>query len=109
MLWEPWVTIAAVLAVYGIAALYFFRQRKKVSFMTRSPITIAISVLFLAIDCVLQTLIFSQITLGNMFHWQCNLAILATIFGQFGFMLVTSLRIYRISNIYNCYLGYLEL
>lgn len=99
-IWEPYVIMIVISALYGIAAIYFFKQRNKVSFLTRSPITVALSLFLLGLDSIMQTLIFSNITLGNMFHWQCNMSIMATVLGQFGFMLATGLRTFRVSKIY---------
>ena len=76
--------------------------------MTRSPLTVSLSLLFLGADSVLNTLIISGTTLFNPLQWQCNLGIIATVIGQMGFMMSTGLRIYRISKVYNTYLGYLE-
>lgn len=75
--------------------------------MTRSPLTVSLSLLFLGADSVLNTLIISGVKVKNL-HWQCNLGIVATVIGQMGFMMSTGLRIYRISKVYNTYLGYLE-
>ena len=76
--------------------------------MTRSPITIALSILLLGIDSVINTLIYSEVQIGNRFHWECDLAIVATIVGQYGFMIATGLRIFRISNVYRKYRRYVE-
>ena len=64
--------------------------------MTRSPITVAISITTLGIDSIINTLVFSGMTIGNTFHWQCDLGITSTIFGQFGFQLATAIRMYRV-------------
>ena len=76
--------------------------------MTRSPLTVSLSLLFLGADSVLNTLILSGNEILDSLHWQCNLGIIATVIGQMGFMMSTGLRIYRISKVYNTYLGYLE-
>lgn len=107
--WEPWLVIGIIGFVYCSAAFYFYRQRNKVSFLTRSPLTVAMSLIFLATDSVVNTFIFSEINLGNIFHWQCNMGIVGTIFGQFGFMLATGMRIFRINKVYHHYLSYLEI
>ena len=97
-----------IFIIFASAAFYFYRQRNKVSFMTRSPLTIALSLFLLGTDAVLNTLIFSGIQMGDQFHWQCNFGIAGTVIGQFGFVLCTGLRIYRISRVYNHYLQALE-
>ena len=76
--------------------------------MTRSPLTVSLSLLFLGADSVLNTLIISGTKVLDPLQWQCNLGIIATVIGQMGFMMSTGLRIYRISKVYNTYLGYLE-
>ena len=106
--WQVYFVVAVSSVIYFFSALAFFRSRNKVTFMTRSPLTAALSMIMLGIDTVTNTLIFSGISVGNMYHWQCDLGILATVVGQFGFMLATSMRIYRISKVYNQYLKYLE-
>ena len=107
-IWETYIIIAAIGAVYFISAFYFYTQRNKVSFLTRSPITVCISLTMLGIDSILNTFIFSDITWGDPFHFNCNLGVVATVFGQFGFMLATGLRIYRIVKVYDKYLMYLD-
>jgi len=57
----------------------------------------------------MNTMVFSNITLGNLFHWQCNMSIMTTVLGQLGFMLATGLRIWRVSQIYNAYINYLKI
>ena len=79
--WEPWVIMGCIALCYGLAALYYFNSRHAVSFMTRSPLLIAISLVSLGIDSIINTLIFSRIEIGNIFHWQCNLGITATVLG----------------------------
>ena len=79
--WEPWIIMAVIALFYGLAAFYFYSSRKKVSFMTRSPTLIAISLITLGVDSIINTLIFSRIEVGNIFHWQCNLGITATVLG----------------------------
>ena len=76
--------------------------------MTRSPITVAVSLIVLAFDSICNTLVFSSVTIGNIFHWQCSLGIVATTLGQFAFLVATGSRIYRISKVYNNYLKYLD-
>lgn len=76
--------------------------------MTRSPITVAVSLIVLALDSICNTLVFSTLTIGNLFHFQCNLGIVATTLGQFAFLVATGSRIYRISKVYNNYLKYLD-
>lgn len=95
--------IAFIVGIYGLSALYFFISRHKVQFMTRSPVTVAISIVTLGIDSILNTLIFSENQVGNMFHWQCDLGITATLIGQFGFELATAIRIYRVQQVYSAY------
>lgn len=75
--------------------------------MTRSPITVAVSLVLLGLDSIINTVIFAGLSVGSIYHWQCNLGIIATFIGQFGFMLATGMRIYRISMVYNKYLSYL--
>lgn len=67
--WLPYMVMGITMLVYGLSAIYFYASRYKVSFMTRSPLTTAIGVLALGIDSILNTLIFSEITIGNLFHW----------------------------------------
>ena len=105
--WVVYLVMAALFVNYMIGSSYFFFNRNKISFMTRSPLTVAISLFLLGADAICNTLIYSDITAGNIFHWQCNLGIITTVFGQFGFMLAISLRIYRISKVYNTYLSVL--
>ena len=76
--------------------------------MTRSPLTVAIGLICLGVDSILNTLIFSELKIGNLFHWQCDLGITATVLGQFGFQLATGIRIYRVAKVYNSYRGYLD-
>lgn len=106
--WEPLIFIGIIALAYGLTALYFYISRNKVSFMTRSPLTIAISLLTLCIDSIINTLIFSEITIGNVVLWQCDLGIVATVMGQFGFQLAIGVRIYRVSQVYRKYLNYLD-
>ena len=76
--------------------------------MTRSPLTATLSQLFLVTDTITNTLIFSGAYLGNQYHWQCDLGIIATVVGQFGFIITIAVRIYRVSKVYNEYLRYLK-
>lgn len=76
--------------------------------MTRSPLTVTLSLFLLGIDSILNTLIFSGVRLGNPFKWQCDIGIVATVIGQFGFMMATGTRIFRISKVYNKYLSYID-
>ena len=100
---------AILVIVYSLATLYFYRQRNKVSFLTRSPLTVTLSLFLLGLDSVLNTLIFSGVYLGeSIFHWQCDLGIVCATIGQFGFMLATGLRLYRIGKVYATYLSYLK-
>ena len=62
----------------------------------------------LGLDSILNTIIYSGMHFGNIFHWQCDLGIVCATLGQFGFMLATGLRIFRISKVYNTYLSYLN-
>ena len=77
--------------------------------MTRSPKIVTVSLILLGSDCIMNTLIYSGMNVGNLFHYQCNLGIMTTVLGNFGFMLATALRIHRISKVYNSYLSYLDL
>ena len=77
--------------------------------MTRSPLTVTLSLFMLGLDAILNTLQFSDIHLGNVLKWHCDLGVMATVVGQFGFMLSTAMRIFRISKVYNKYLSYLEI
>lgn len=77
-----YVVIAIIAVVYVGAAFYFYTQREKVSFLTRSPLTVALSLFFLGLDSILNTLIFSGIRIGKgVFAWQCNMGIVATVMG----------------------------
>ena len=67
--WQPYVVMGAVGLCYGSAAVYFYANRSRVVFLTRSPSTVAIGLICLGIDSVLNTLLFSELTLGNIFHW----------------------------------------
>ena len=106
--WPAYIVIGLISALYVTSSLYYYINRNKVSFMTRSPLTVSLSLLFLGADSVLNTLILSGNEILDSLHWQCNLGIIATVIGQMGFMMSTGLRIYRISKVYNTYLGYLE-
>ena len=79
--WLAFIVIIVIAVVYLGAAIYFYTQRENVSFLTRSPITVALSLFLLGIDSILNTLIYSGTHLGNAFHWQCNLGIVATVVG----------------------------
>ena len=79
--WLVYVVIGVISALYIISSLFYYLNRNKVSFMTRSPLTVSLSLLFLGADSILNTLIFSGIELFNKFHWQCNLGIVATVIG----------------------------
>ena len=107
--WEAYAVIGICIFLYTFFSMCFFRNRNKMSYMTRSPLTVSLSLVMLGADTVTNTLIFSGQELGDLFHWQCNLGITATVLGQFGFMLATGMRIYRISKVYNEYLAYLEI
>ena len=76
--------------------------------MTRSPIIVCCSLLILTFDSSLNTLTFSKIKIGNLFHWQCDMGIVAAILGQFAFMIIIGARMYRIAKVYDNYLKYLE-
>lgn len=76
-----YIVIAAIGAVYTAAAFYFYTQRDKVSFLTRSPLTITLSLILLGIDSIMNTFIFSGIRVGNVFKWQCDMGIVATVIG----------------------------
>ena len=80
-IWETYLIIAGIAAIYFISAIYFYAQRNKVSFLTRSPITVCISLTMLGCDSILNTFIFSEITWGNPFHFNCNMGVAATVFG----------------------------
>ena len=67
--WQVYLVIGCLLCIYTASALTFFRARNKMSFMTRSPLTAALSQLFLGTDTITNTLIFSGIKLGDMYHW----------------------------------------
>ena len=67
--WEPYVIMGAIGLFYGAAAIYFYKQRNKVSFMTRSPMTVSISLFLLGLDSIFNTLIFSSVTIGNILHF----------------------------------------
>ena len=95
--------------LYSAAAFYFYKQRDKVSFLTRSPLSVTVSLFLLGTDSILNTVIYSGWHLGeSVFHWQCDLGIICAVVGQFGFMLATGLRMFRISKVYNTYLSYLK-
>ena len=101
--------MSGVAVIFFVAAFYFYRQRDKVSFLTRSPLAVTLSLFMLGVDAMLNTLQFSSIRKGNFLKWHCDIGIIATVIGQFGFMLATAIRIYRISKVYNKYLSYLEI
>ena len=107
--WITYLMIGVLFLIYASGSIYFFVQRKKVSFMTRSPITVSISLFLLGADSILNTLSYSSVQYGNIFHWQCNLGIVSTLLGQFGFSIATGLRIFRISKVYNTYMNYLQI
>ena len=100
--------IFCVAVLYFSAGIYFYRQRGKVSFLTRSPITVTISLFVLGLDSIMNTLIFSEINWGDEFRFECYMGVAATVVGQFGFELATGMRIFRISKVYNKYLSFLE-
>ena len=107
--WKSYLTIGVLAIIYSAAAFYFYTQRNKISFLTRSPLCVTLSLFMLGTDSILNTLIFSGAYLGeSIFHWQCDVGIVCATLGQFGFMLATGIRIYRISKVYNTYLSYLE-
>ena len=67
--WQPYLVISGLILLYFSAELYFFLNRRRVSFMTRSPITVAICLIVLCFDSTANTLVFSNLKLGNIFHW----------------------------------------
>lgn len=91
--------IVLLFVIYTSGSIYFYVSRKKVSFMTRSPITVSISLFMLGADSIINTFIYSDMQYGDLFHWQCNMGILSTVVGQFGFSIAAGLRIYRISKV----------
>ena len=79
--WQAYIVIAILLAICLGSALNFYRSRNQVSYMTRSPLTASLSMVFLGADTVTNTLIFSGINIGDTYHYQCDLGILATVLG----------------------------
>ena len=69
---------------------------------------VTLCILILGTDSILNTFIFSGIHFGSILHWQCDVGIICSLIGQFGFMLATGLRLYRISKVYNTYFNYLK-
>ena len=67
--WQIYFMLGFLTIVYVASASYFYCKRNQVQFMTRSPITLAISILTLGVDSILNTLIFSRLNIGNVFHW----------------------------------------
>lgn len=61
--WE-FLVIGIIVILYGVLAFFFYKKRKGVSFMTRSPISISISIASLGIDSVINTLIFGKFKIG---------------------------------------------
>ena len=94
--------------VYGTAIAYFLVNRHELTFETRSPVTVAISMCLLLSDSTMNTLIFSGWYINDILHWQCYFAIAATVIGQYGFMLTIAVRQWRIYKVYNYYLEYLN-
>ena len=68
--------------IYSLAAFYFYRQREKISFLTRSPLMVTTSLFMLGTDSILNTVIFSGVYLGkSIFHWQCDIGIICATLG----------------------------
>lgn len=80
--WKGYLTIGVLGAIYSAAAFYFYTQRNKISFLTRSPLSVTLSLFMLGTDSILNTLIFSGTYLGeSIFHWQCDVGIVCATLG----------------------------
>ena len=67
--WPAYIVIGLISALYVTSSLYYYINRNKVSFMTRSPLTVSLSLLFLGADSVLNTLILSGNEILDSLHW----------------------------------------
>ena len=93
---------------------FIWINRLNVAFYTRSPYIILLGFLFLLADSVLNTFLFSKpgenvsvVSGMDPFKLQCNLGILATCVGMYGFIITLCMRMWRVYRVYALYTEYL--
>ena len=94
--------------VYCSCIGYIFKERKNVAFHTRSPYIIIIGLTFLCVDSILNTFIFSAHSNGDVYAIKCNLGIIATCIGLFGYLMSLVLRMWRVYQVYKIYTEFLD-
>lgn len=97
-----------ILAVGSFSLLYLFTLRNFMAFKTRSPLLMALGIIFIMGDSVSYTFVFSGD--GDADDWlsKCGISTIATCLFLLGIMLVYFLRMFRIFRVYTFYNKYLE-
>lgn len=83
--------------------IWYYKKRKLVSFITRSPIINIVGLGFLCADICINIVIFTGWGIGQSLQLQCDMGIVGTAFGFFGFLWSLILRMYRTFKVYNMY------
>ena len=99
--------LGAVAILYALAFVFLFSHRKSTAFKTRSPKLVLVSVVFLCIDSMGNTVLYSFKSDQPSWKWKCVLSIFVELCFVTVIMMVF-LRMYRIFKVYSSYNQYLS-
>jgi hypothetical protein len=103
-----WFVIFLLFLVYGAFIGYFVSLRNKMAFNTRSPKLVISSVVFLLLDSLGNTFIYSGDSDYDDWQWKCGVSIFVQQFIFIVIVAVVYLRMYRIYKVYSSYNQYLR-
>ena len=103
-----WVVYVVLLVIFLAALWYFMSLRSSVAFNTRSPKLVISSVIFLMLDALGNTFIYSGMNNYKNWKWKCAMSSLVQQFVFVVIVAVVYLRMYRIYKVYSSYNQYLQ-
>ena len=107
--WAKWVFICFLAVVYLMPVFYVFSKRNVAETSARSPVTTTLCILFIMIDSIFNTIIFSIDTNSTAkAELKCLLGVWVTMLVMIPILLTMYLRIYRVKRVFELYEKFLQ-
>jgi hypothetical protein len=105
----PWFLILIYFLAYSTVIRYFWHNRKKASFRTRSPRLMIMGFLFIMLNSIINTL--CMIRFGNYdsaWRVQCINSVISMMFCFIGYSSMYLARMYRVFHVFTSYQEHLD-
>lgn len=105
----PWFLILVYFFVFFAIIRYFWHNRKKASFRTRSPRLMIMGFLFMMLNTIVNTL--CMVRFGHhdsAWRVQCINSVISMVFCSIGYSSMYLARMYRVFHVFTSYQEHLE-